>query len=124
MQGLAPSSPSPSHPTLPFPCPAPGTPEVAGSCHLPQQDGEAGEDGAGAGSGGVELQLAAQVSPEQVEPGRGQVATPFHRPPNLLGNLQQQLQLRRRPVETLVSRRANLEGTHGGERGDGGETGG
>lgn len=76
---------------------------------MSQQDGEAGEDGAGAGSGGVELQLPAQVSPEQVEPGRGQVPAPLHRPPDLLGNLQQQLQLRRSPVKTLLSWGASLQ---------------
>lgn len=101
--------------TQPFPCPVPGTPEVAGGRHLSQQDGEAGEDGAGAGSGGVQLELPAQVGPEQVEPGRGQVPAALHRAPDLLGNLQQQLQLRRRPVETLVSWRASLERGHSGQ---------
>lgn len=98
------------HPTKvwggPFPrhCP----PEVAGGGHLAQEDGEAGEDGAVAGAGGVELQQSMEVAAQEVEAGGGQVAAGLHGAPSPLGDVQQQLQLRRCPVQLLRQPRRSL----------------
>lgn len=76
---------------------------------MPQEDGETGEDRAAAGTGHIQLELATEMTAEQVEPGGGQIPASFHGTPHLFGDVQQQLQLRCRSVEVLLSRWSSLE---------------
>lgn len=79
----------------------PNLPEVAGCCHLADEDGKSREDGAVSGARGVQLQQAMQVAAEQVELCGLEVLRGFHGTPDLLGDLQQQLNLGSHAVEFL-----------------------
>lgn len=82
---------------------------MAGCCHLPDENGESGEDGVVSGARGVELEQAVQVAAEQVELCGLEMLRGFHGAPDLLGDLEQQLDLGSHAVEFL-GWRLRLEG--------------
>lgn len=61
-------------------------PEVAGSCHLPDEYGESGEDGAALGTRGIQLEQIVKVAAEQVELCGVEILRGLHRAPDLLRN--------------------------------------
>lgn len=61
-------------------------PEVAGRCHLPDEYGESGEDGAVSGAGRIQLEQVVKVAAEQVELCGLEVLRRLHRAPDLLRN--------------------------------------
>jgi len=74
---------------------------VAGCCHLADEYGKSREDGAVSGARGVQLQQAMQVAAQQVELCGLEVLRGFHAAPDLLWDLQQQLNLGGHAVELL-----------------------
>jgi hypothetical protein len=87
---------------------------VAGCCHLADEDWKSREDGAVSGVRGVQLQQAMQVAAEQVELCGLEVLRGFHGAPDLLRDLQQQLNLGGHAVE-LLGRRLWLKGSRPSE---------
>lgn len=75
---------------------------MAGRCHLPDEYGESGEDGAVSGAGRIQLEQAVKVAAEQVELCGVEVLRRLHRAPDLLGNLQEELDLGSHAVEFLL----------------------
>ena len=59
---------------------------MAGCCHLPDEYGESGENGAVTGARRIQLEQAVQVAAEQVELCGVEILRGFHRTPDLLRN--------------------------------------
>lgn len=59
---------------------------MAGRCHLPDEYGESGEDGAASGARRIQLEQAVQVAAEQVELRGVEIPRRLHGAPDLLGN--------------------------------------